>query len=131
MDKSWISSKRNSQEFRKGVDDFIQFTMTHQKEGEKLCCPCKNCGNMGKVSTVVELRNHIFLNGFSKNYTEWIWHGEGLMNNPTNDHGDHVEYSCDNHAYENDQLDEMLCRMEDGERSHAFDSIINDAEKPL
>ena len=130
MDKSWISHKRNSPEFREGMENFIRFAVTHQKDGQHICFPCKSCGNIGKVPSADELRNHIFCNGFSKNYTQWIWHGEYGIYFTENEYEEHREVSND-YAYEHDELDDMLRNMEEVERSHAFDSVLSDVEKPL
>ncbi|CAH9133258.1 unnamed protein product [Cuscuta epithymum] len=133
MDKHWISCTRTTSEFQQGVEDFIQFAFTHRKEGEKLPCPCRKCGNMCKVSRKDELREHIFCNGFSRNYTEWIFHGEREMGSTINHHECHADHLNQDQSDENDQLDEMLHDMEDNftYMPHVFDSIQRDAEKPL
>ena len=93
-----------------------------KKKGEKICCPCKTCGNMGTVSNENELRDHIFCNGFLKNYTEWVWHGEGILDDDINYDDNVVGLNNVDDDYEDNQLEEMLHDMEENmdERGHVF-----------
>jgi len=46
-----------------------------------MSCPCVSCLN-GRRLDVVEIREHLLFDGFSKNYTRWTWHGVliGILN---------------------------------------------------
>ncbi|XP_021856680.1 uncharacterized protein [Spinacia oleracea] len=137
MDKSWISRKRTTPDFGQGVEEFIRIVLTRKKEGEKMCCPCKSCGNMHKVSTEDELRDHIFWNGFSKNYNDWIWHGEWETGTENHSYEDHAKDLNTHHGNENEVLDEVFDEMfhdtEDDltEGPPIDESLLTNAETPL
>ncbi|KAH1233938.1 hypothetical protein GmHk_09G026264 [Glycine max] len=76
MNRSWIQAPRISDEYEKGVEDFLEFVQQHAPVlGEKYFCPCVNCVN-GRRHSLDDIRSHLICDGFSQSYTNWIWHGE-------------------------------------------------------
>ncbi|XP_074283650.1 uncharacterized protein LOC141608187 [Silene latifolia] len=78
MDRNWMYGKRDFY-FLQRLDEFISHAVAHQKsygDDEKLICPCSVCRNRIKVSSAIEMRNHLIMKGFKPDYKVWIWHGE-------------------------------------------------------
>ncbi|XP_074323310.1 uncharacterized protein LOC141660243 [Apium graveolens] len=82
-DRSWIGrnrfneSKYLTEEYKAGVDRFIEFAIEHsEKEDNGLIkCQCRDCGNkyFKKPSTV---KNDLYRYGIMQWYTTWDCHGE-------------------------------------------------------
>ena len=88
-------SERNriSEVYRQGVEDFIEFAITNDVEKlSTILCPCVKCRNKLRFP-VVEVRNHLIINGINRKYTKWILHGEVPLSTPIAHHPsvDHVE----------------------------------------
>ena len=76
MNRIWIQEPCISDEYEKGVEDFLEFSRTNAPVvGGKFFCPCVNCVN-GRRHSLNEIRAHVICDGFSRSYTNWIWHGE-------------------------------------------------------
>ena len=76
MDKSWMKLKdRVSDEYRVGVNAFIEFATASVGSNGKIRCPCANCMNISYLDINV-VKYHIFLRGMSSTYTTWLHHGE-------------------------------------------------------
>lgn len=75
MDKSWILKDRDSLDYEIGVENFLIFAKENAVDCKNIPCPCGRCGNFKKFSVKI-IRGHLYENGFSLGYTEWIWHGE-------------------------------------------------------
>jgi len=76
MDRTWIKALRISDEYEKGVEDFLAFAKQNAPTlGRNYFCPCVNCVN-GRRHSVNEIRTHLICDGFSWSYTNWIWHSE-------------------------------------------------------
>ena len=70
MDKSWIDlPNRMSREYMDGINHFMEFT--NGFDNEFISCPCRKCANRYYYR-----REHLILNGFLKQYKNWIRHGE-------------------------------------------------------
>ncbi|MQL76770.1 hypothetical protein Taro_009181, partial [Colocasia esculenta] len=67
IDKSWMSLlRRNTREFEKGLDEFLDFAFAS---------PCQRCLNSVRhVRNEVKL--HVFRHGIDPRYTFWDYHGE-------------------------------------------------------
>ncbi|GJN35321.1 hypothetical protein PR202_gb24076 [Eleusine coracana subsp. coracana] len=75
MDKRWMKLPRQSEEYRKGVDMFLEFTFSNSAKGNKILCPCKICQNScWNVSE--DVRGHLICDGFTQGYLKWVNHGE-------------------------------------------------------
>jgi len=76
MNRSWIQARRIIDEYQEGVEDFINFAQQHAPVlGGNYFCPCVNCVN-GRHHSLEVIRSHLICDGFSRSYTNWIWHGE-------------------------------------------------------
>ncbi|CAJ2636394.1 unnamed protein product, partial [Trifolium pratense] len=83
MDRTWmynrVAANRNGleEEFIRGVKRFVKRALKQPiciSEGG-VRCPCINCKCM-KISTAVNVRLHLYKNGFQPNYWIWTEHGE-------------------------------------------------------
>ncbi|KAL3502020.1 hypothetical protein ACH5RR_036469 [Cinchona calisaya] len=75
MDKTWMKFSRNSKAYKKGMQDFLDFSFLHSSIDGMILCPYKTCKNgicMRKEDEEVHLR----CTGFMKGYTQRIAHGE-------------------------------------------------------
>ncbi|WVZ74606.1 hypothetical protein U9M48_022768, partial [Paspalum notatum var. saurae] len=45
IDKSWMDMPRQTNEYTKGVDNFLEFAFSNSARGNKTLCPCKACQN--------------------------------------------------------------------------------------
>jgi hypothetical protein len=43
MDKKWMSANRLSNEYEKGVEEFVKFVVKHAKDPSRIICPCLGC----------------------------------------------------------------------------------------
>ncbi|KAJ8647146.1 hypothetical protein MRB53_000169 [Persea americana] len=74
MDKSWIDLlNRMSREYMDGINHFMEFT--NGFDNEFISCPCRKCANRYYYRREF-VRVHLILNGFLKQYKNWIRHGE-------------------------------------------------------
>ncbi|WVZ76218.1 hypothetical protein U9M48_024208 [Paspalum notatum var. saurae] len=46
------------------------------KQVKGICCPCKNCKNMKVWTDPIDIRSHLIVARFVKDYSIWIHHGE-------------------------------------------------------
>ncbi|KAL2926158.1 Serine/threonine-protein kinase Nek5 [Bienertia sinuspersici] len=114
MDRSWMHAKRTSQEYSKGVAEFIAFATKHAENPESFLCPCVDCHNMIKHS-VDDVEEHLFVNGNIQTYKCWIMLGEQLgdipsnidtmMNDAISDDG--IDETTGDFTLNNDHLEEM------------------------
>ncbi|KAA8525554.1 hypothetical protein F0562_007393 [Nyssa sinensis] len=78
MDKSWINLEyRLDESYVKGANEFLKFAMANKLPGSEIYCPCTKCQNIKLVQEKVAYE-HIIVNGFLRNYKNWIYHGEPL-----------------------------------------------------
>ncbi|KAJ6835423.1 uncharacterized protein M6B38_332250 [Iris pallida] len=75
--KGWIKlPHRNTDEYKQGVQFFMDFAMKHSLPGLTTCsCPCKRCKN-GKRASFEVVRKHLIINGMLPTYDDWSLHGE-------------------------------------------------------
>ncbi|KAM7274651.1 hypothetical protein ACFE04_016517 [Oxalis oulophora] len=74
MDKSWIKGVRTSNDYRKGVQAFIDFAHINAVRSQ-IKCPCLKCCNLKRLSIDI-VHQHILSYGFLSGYTTWTFHGE-------------------------------------------------------
>ncbi|KAL6209552.1 hypothetical protein ACLB2K_020492 [Fragaria x ananassa] len=79
MDKSWMRADRRSNEYRSGVEAFIEFALVNARDPYHICCPCTKCENDKDFSAQV-IKTHLFLNGINLDYDIWDEHGEAVVN---------------------------------------------------
>lgn len=75
MDKSWILKDRDSLAYEVGVEEFLIYAEGNCRDPKHIPCPCARCVNFKKFSVTI-IRGHLYENGFSLGYIDWIWHGE-------------------------------------------------------
>ncbi|KAG6493709.1 hypothetical protein ZIOFF_048703 [Zingiber officinale] len=81
--KSWIHSKnRNSEEYRRKVDEFLELPYKEKTEDNRIYCPCCDCKNHYFVSKL-DARMHIIVRGFYNKYRVWVYHGETYSSQQT------------------------------------------------
>lgn len=133
MDKSWMLKDRLSKDYEDGVEKFLRFAIENATDPTKIHCPCTKCGNLQKRD-VVEIRDHLYINGIDKTYETWIWHGEVLE--PSNysrfkrfqrDETQSHTNRCD------DPIIDMVMDANDGldDRPEDFINLLGDAEKSI
>lgn len=78
LDKSWLTLRHDSLEFRSELTSFSNMLWT-TPIGEypkgKLPCLCTKCTNM-EILPISELRMHVIMNGWLAHYVDWAAHGE-------------------------------------------------------
>nr|XP_018628358.1 uncharacterized protein LOC104102253 [Nicotiana tomentosiformis] len=88
---------RWTDEYIRGVNNFLDKAFERASQGNEILCPCKKCMNRNwYYKNVVE--DHLVVNEFVDGYTKWVFHGEGFSSanspNPCNDDDDFD--MCDN-----------------------------------
>ena len=67
MNKEWMMAPRLSNEYLKGVEDFLEFLRANrQKLGgdDWYCCPCVKCRNLkGGKKTLGDIYDHLICHG--------------------------------------------------------------------
>jgi len=85
MDWDWINSVHISDDFERGVEEFIQFVQCNANnsghDGVKYRCLCVNWLNERRLD-VKKIKKYLLCDGFLQSYTTWTWHGE-LLNLPS------------------------------------------------
>ncbi|KAJ0091192.1 hypothetical protein Patl1_13788 [Pistacia atlantica] len=76
MDKQWMQcTDRLCNEYRTGVQNFLDFAFSHTNLGGVIPCPCMKCNNVFN-KTKDEVHGHLLMHGIVKGYTRWLYHGE-------------------------------------------------------
>ena len=128
MNRSWIQAPRISDEYEKGVEDVLKFVQQHAPVvGGKYFCPCVNCVN-GRHHTLFDIRSHLICDGFSRSYTNWIWHSELVeVSTPADNEAIHVETG--------NRMEDMICDLgkEGFLQAHApyYEDLETDSKLPL
>ncbi|KAK1373173.1 hypothetical protein POM88_029366 [Heracleum sosnowskyi] len=147
MDRhTWMYKiSRATQEYIDGVEKFIQCAeenlkkkKEHGKE-DRITCPCHDCYNLKKYSSVATIREHLFRRGFMAGYTKWIWHGEGIHSEKTRtsdgnrrSNEDSMPTNKEDDA-ENDKINEMIEDVEDllVHQPKILENLVDDSKKLL
>ncbi|XP_074591175.1 uncharacterized protein LOC141847094 [Curcuma longa] len=76
--RDWMSDPtKKTEEYIRGVNEFLEFAFQNVEADGKIFCPCKKCANTHRHS-----RTNIYLHltdphrGFLRGYRQWIFHGE-------------------------------------------------------
>ena len=128
MNQNWIQAPRISDDYQKGVKDFLQFAQQHAPMlGGNYFCPCVNCVNR-RYQSLNDIRSHLICDGFSPTYTNWIWHGE-LPHMSTTPHTKAV------HVQTGDRMEDMVrdLGLEGFLQAHApyYEKLQTNSKKPL
>ena len=97
MDKSWMDTKRGSEEYVHGLDSFVEFATRTACQG-KISCPCRNYRHRHMLD-VKDMRHHLYSFGMVKNYRTWVFNGE-FESTPTTTEGgsSHVHEILDQYS---------------------------------
>nr|XP_043625605.1 uncharacterized protein LOC122597034 [Erigeron canadensis] len=68
MDTGWMSLPRSTIEYRKYLDEFLDYIFQTEGKNGQISCPCINCSNQLWVDQE-EARTHLLCDGFFKGYT--------------------------------------------------------------
>ncbi|KAM6556335.1 hypothetical protein CsatB_003354 [Cannabis sativa] len=130
MDKSLMREERDALRFQVGFDTFLEFALKNSKNHDRIHCPCVDCCNVSKWN-ITMIKDHVYLRGFNRSYTNWYYHGEHLPDDPypLGKRGvDDIEGN-DFDDYPLDLLNEAQEEfLNDPEK---FDNFLSDADKPL
>ena len=82
--QSWMyGALRYKPGFRDEVDKFFEAIENHaktlKKHKDSIICPCRDCKNHKAFRDVMIIRSHLIMQGFVKDYTVWIHHGEMVV----------------------------------------------------
>ena len=79
MSRAWMYADKCSNEFIKGVREFL-IVAEANKQNNFMCCPCRKCKNEKDYTDKKTLHGHLFRYGFKSGYNVWTKHGErGVM----------------------------------------------------
>ncbi|KAG6514153.1 hypothetical protein ZIOFF_024494 [Zingiber officinale] len=82
MDKGWMFLPRQTEEYRKGLENFLDFAFSNANINETIACPCARC-KIGICVSREEAYDHLTVDGFIKGYTHWVAHGETTCSAPS------------------------------------------------
>ncbi|XP_057779975.1 uncharacterized protein LOC130998576 [Salvia miltiorrhiza] len=129
MDKSWMLKNRLSDEYKNGVESFMEFAIQNDTNNELMSCPCSKCGNlMRKKIDLVRL--HLLSNGMDLTYHTWIWHGERSTRSYSTKYENEFEHQERNFVHE-EPIDMVHAAYEEFDNPSKFIKLLEDAEKPL
>jgi hypothetical protein len=80
-DREWMYTDRVERndvtpEWIRKIDNFVEWAYGEAAKGASLVpCPCNKCANRKRKSKKAMVE-HIWNNGFTLDYTRWIFHGE-------------------------------------------------------
>jgi len=78
MDKSWINKPRNTLEYAKGLEGFLDFAFLHASSNDRIKCLSNRCG-FRQMETREVVLEHLMRRQFPLGYTSWLCHGESRM----------------------------------------------------
>ncbi|XP_057746718.1 uncharacterized protein LOC130965987 [Arachis stenosperma] len=75
MDKTWILKPRDSIEYRRGLNKFLDFAFANASLNSMIKCPCPQCG-FQFMQRREDAHDHLLIKLFPPRYTLWLRHGE-------------------------------------------------------
>ncbi|KAG6529930.1 hypothetical protein ZIOFF_012147 [Zingiber officinale] len=82
MDKGWMFLPKQTEEYRKGLENFLDFAFSNANINGTIACPCARC-KIGICVSREEAYDHLTVDGFIKGYTHWVAHGEIACSAPS------------------------------------------------
>ncbi|XP_020088047.1 uncharacterized protein LOC109710040 [Ananas comosus] len=127
MDKSWMTKPRNSDAYKNGVLQFLEFAFCNASYSGKIMCPCVRCVNCS-LQTYEDAKIHLICDGFLRGYTRWICHGEDALsfNSPINT-ATSSSASQSLHMQEALQVQECIPITQNFRRSDDIHGLLHDA----
>ncbi|KAF7130454.1 hypothetical protein RHSIM_Rhsim10G0071800 [Rhododendron simsii] len=94
MDKDWMAIKnRLSEQYKQGVESFIEFAMANSGAQAEIRCPCIDCLHSKTLSSEV-FRIHLIIKGINSSYKTWMYHGEPVpARHPQTQYDDYHEHN--------------------------------------
>ena len=128
MSAIWINLPRFSEEYSKGVKDFVENAMVHYAVENEMKCPCSLCKSK-QWWGAKQVYNHLICNGPSVVEVSWIYDVSNMVNGSTEG------MDCQENVGFEDNLEEMLnvtCAY-GGANADArkFFRLVEDGKKPL
>ena len=128
MSEIWINLPRFSEEYSKGVKDFVENAMVHYAVENEMKCPCSLCKSK-RWCGAEQVYNHLICNGPSVVEVSWIYDVSNMVNGSTE------WMDCQENVGFEDNLEEMLnvtCAY-GGANADArkFFRLVEDGKKPL
>ena len=118
---------RDTLEFEIVVEKFLIYAEENSTDPKRIPCPCARCVNFKKFSLNI-IRGHIYENGFSLGYVDWIWHGENSSRTRS-----FVESTCpESEQFAVSEIAEATYNLGDHDNdSYEFKRFVADVEQPL
>ncbi|XP_075080438.1 uncharacterized protein LOC107798997 [Nicotiana tabacum] len=141
VDKSWMHLLRWTDEYIRGVNDFLDKAFERASQGNEILCPCQKYINRNwHYRNVVE--DHLVVNGFVDGYTEWVFHGEGFSSRITphqsnNDEGSNMHDDIDGLLHdtfrniEGESVQEEGTREDLSEDAKRFFKLLEEGKQEL
>ena len=76
MRRQWMYGARVSDDFLKGMHEFLTVAEISKRKNGFMCCPCSLCKNKKDYPSSAKLHQHLLQNGFMRGYYCWTKHGE-------------------------------------------------------
>ncbi|KAL6183868.1 hypothetical protein ACLB2K_045278 [Fragaria x ananassa] len=143
MDKSWMRANRRSNEYRSGVEAFIEFALVNARDPYHICCPYTKCENDKDFFAQV-IKIHLFLNEINLDYDIWDEHGEAVVNSESYSDRYSNEIDEDSETYSNGSsivgghIEAEYDVQSDSDRDEylsgeytGFRQFVDDGNKPL
>jgi hypothetical protein len=130
----WAHSNNINQ---RRTDDFVERTYGEAAKGASLVpCPCSKCANRKRKSKKAMVE-HIWKNGFSPDYTRWIFHDEAhrrrevVVRQRVEDYDDDVGVADMLNDYHEAQFTKGCTEDEPEPTARTFYDMFDTAQKPL
>ncbi|KAK5776674.1 hypothetical protein PVK06_044634 [Gossypium arboreum] len=120
MDRTWMNLSRGSNEYRNGVQTFLDIAFLNSSQENMILCPCKKCGNIYWHYREV-VYEHLIVDGFIRGYKKWIFHGECTPSGASSTINSGYPYSGYRQYVREDDMEGML-RDAFNMRSEGFQS---------
>ena len=102
MDRSWITLSSITDEYQKGLNEFLDFAFQHVSGANTIICPCKHCKfKKRQIRDIVY--DHLTCTPFPRGYTFWFRHGEIREGESSNMLRRDPMCDTENHVRDNDE----------------------------
>ncbi|XP_072147947.1 uncharacterized protein [Setaria viridis] len=140
-DREWMYTGRSSQdsltdEWIEKTDAFLDRAFARVKGASVTWCPCSRCANMRR-RTKLEMGKYLVKNGFTLDYTRWIYHGEAdrgrdeVLRQRIEEYDDDAGVGDMLNDYHEAQFDETHREEEPGTTAKAYYNMLSTAQQPL
>ncbi|KAL8112257.1 hypothetical protein AgCh_019815 [Apium graveolens] len=127
-----------TEEYKRGVDNFVQFAQKTKDKYGLIGCSCTKCKNLAWI-TEDEVKYHLYLNGIIEAYTVWDHHGEKINRDGHYDGSQNHVINEDDDMYDafeilrdiGEQYRFNNVEEEPNKEAADFYKLVNDAFVPL